>query len=72
MKAIITTTNLKDGLLWHQEELAGGTVDCVHQVTVYPDARYQTFKGFGGAFTEAAAYAWQHLSPERRQAFLNL
>ena len=72
MKAIITTTNLKDGLLWHQEELASGTVDCVHQVTVYPDARYQTFEGFGGAFTEASAYAWQQLPPERRQAFLEL
>ena len=72
MKAIITTTDLKSGLLWQQEELAGGAVDCVHQVTVYPDARYQTFAGFGGAFTEAAAYAWQQLPPERRQAFLNL
>ncbi|MBD5150573.1 MAG: glucosylceramidase [Oscillibacter sp.] len=72
MKAIITTTNLKDGRLWRQEELAGGTVDCVHQVTVCPDARYQTFEGFGGAFTEASAYAWQQLSPQRRQAFLDL
>ena len=72
MKAIITTTNLRDGLLWHQEELASGAVDCVHQVTVCPYARYQTFEGFGGAFTEASAYAWQQLSPQRRQAFLDL
>ena len=72
MKAIITTTNLRDGMLWHQEELTSETVDCVHQVTVYPYARYQTFAGFGGAFTEASAYAWQQLPPERRQAFLDL
>ena len=72
MKAIITTTNLRDGLLWRQEELASGAVDCVHQVSVYPCARYQAFEGFGGAFTEASAYAWQQLSPKRRRAFLDL
>ena len=72
MKAIITTTDLKNGLLWHQEELASGAADCVHQVTVCPDARYQTFAGFGGAFTEASAYAWQQLPPQRQQAFLDL
>lgn len=71
MKAILTTTNMKEGLLWRQEEIAGGAVDCVHQVTVYPSARYQTFEGFGGAFTEAAAHAWQQLPPERKQAFLD-
>ncbi|MBD5160582.1 MAG: glucosylceramidase [Oscillibacter sp.] len=72
MKAIITTTSLRDGLLWHQDELAGGAADCVHQVTVYPYARYQTFEGFGGAFTEASAHAWRQLPPDRRQAFLDL
>ena len=72
MKAIITTTDLKSGRLWHQEELASGAVDCVHQVTVCPYARYQTFEGFGGAFTEASAHAWQQLPPERQQAFLDL
>ena len=71
MKAILTTTNLKAGLLWHQEELSGGAMDCVHQATVYPSVRYQTFEGFGGAFTEAAAHAWQQLPPERKQAFLD-
>lgn len=71
MKATLTTTNLKAGQLWRQEEIACGAVDCVHQVTVYPSARYQTFEGFGGAFTEAAAYAWRQLPEDRQTAFLN-
>lgn len=71
MKAVLTTTNLEKEMLWHQQELFSSSVDCVHQITVYPFARYQAFAGFGGAFTEAAAYAWQQLPDKQRQAFLN-
>lgn len=42
----------------------------IHQVSVYPNLRFQRFQGFGGAFTEAAAVCWKGLPPEQRQAFL--
>ena len=29
---------------------------CMNVLNIYPDVRYQTIEGFGGAFTEAAAY----------------
>jgi len=72
MKATLTTTNLQTGAYWQQEELESAAVDCVHQISVYPNIRRQRFEGFGGAFTEAVAYNWQRLPPEKRQQLLNL
>jgi glucosylceramidase len=39
-------------------------------VFVDPGRRFQTFEGFGGAFTEAAAVTFAALEPERREAVL--
>lgn len=36
-------------------------------VTIYPDKKYQTVLGFGGAFTEAGGYALSKLSAEKRR-----
>ena len=71
MKATLITTDLSANRLWQQEELESGEVDVIHQAAVYPALRYQTFEGFGGAFTEAAASCWQQLPQERKQAFLD-
>lgn len=71
MKATLTTTDLRSGLRWHETELENTPPDCVHQISVCPGFRRQRFEGFGGAFTEAAAYNWKRLPPERRQAFLD-
>ena len=59
MSAIFTVTNLRKGQHWHSEALECGPLDCVHQVSIYPQCRYQRFEGFGGAFTEAAAHSWE-------------
>ena len=71
MKATLTTTNLSAGQLWRQTGLEKGAVETVRQVGVYPAVRYQTFQGFGGAFTEAAGSSWLQLPPEKRQALLD-
>lgn len=71
MNAILTTTNFQAGQRWHQTTLGSGAADVIHQVIVYPRARFQRFEGFGGAFTEASAVCWKGLSPQRRQAFLD-
>lgn len=70
MKATLTTTNLQKGLYWKTGGLSRGSIDCMRQVSVYPGVRRQSFRGFGGAFTEAAAYSYQQLPPEKRQQFL--
>ena len=66
----IITTDFAAGKRWHEETIEAGSVDCVHQLSLYPDVRRQTFEGFGGAFTEAAAVSWASLPAERRQAFM--
>lgn len=71
MNATLTTTDLANGLHWHSEELAPAKADGMHQVNVFPALRGQTFAGFGGAFTEAAAHSWQQLTPANRQRFLD-
>ncbi|MBR5261364.1 MAG: glucosylceramidase, partial [Oscillospiraceae bacterium] len=70
MKAVLTVTNLDKGLYWHRSELERGKTDCMKQISVYPNIRRQTFHGFGGAFTEAAAYAYQQLSKEKQAEFM--
>jgi len=40
-------------------------------ISIDPDKKFQQVIGFGGAFTEAAAYTLQKLSPENRQKALN-
>lgn len=71
MSAIFTVTNLQKGQHWHHEALERGPLDCVHQVSIYPQCRYQRFEGFGGAFTEAAAHSWEQLPEARQKAFLD-
>ena len=47
-----------------------GKEACV--LNVYPEIEYQTIKGFGGAFTEAAAVTLDKLSPENRDKIIQL
>lgn len=70
MKARLTVTDLKQNLRWASRELTSGEINCVRQVSVYPFLRGQTFQGFGGAFTEAAAYCYQQLPEAKRRAFM--
>ena len=39
-------------------------------VMVNTERRFQTFEGFGGAFTEAAAVTWLQLGPAKRDAVM--
>lgn len=70
MKAVLTVTNLEKNIKWQQCELEQGALDCIHQVSVYPFMRRQTVQGFGGAFTEAAAWCCGQLPEEKRKQVL--
>ena len=70
MKALLTRTDFADNLRWHTDEIASGELDSVHQVSIYPTVRHQVFYGFGGAFTEAAAFNYQKLPSDRQKAFM--
>lgn len=68
MKWIVT--DVRRGLFWQEQPQAERLDDCMKNVTVYEDARYQTFDGFGGAFTEAAGVAYAALSGAQKEAFI--
>lgn len=40
-------------------------------INIHPQIRYQTFQGFGGMFTEAAAYCVSQLGEEKGQQLVN-
>ena len=71
MKAVLTTTNFRTGARWQETGLESGPAEIMKQVCVYPELRHQTFRGFGGAFTEAAATSWRKLPADRQQALLD-
>ncbi len=41
---------------------------CMNRINFYPDVRYQTVTGFGGAFTEAAGWAYAQLDANGQKA----
>ena len=40
-------------------------------INVYPDISFQTFLGFGGAFTESSGFAYSKLSQIEKENFIN-
>ncbi len=68
MKQIVT--RLDQNLFWAQQPLQDGGIDYIHIVNLFPQKRYQAFHGFGGAFTEAAAYAMGKLDTQKQNGFL--
>ena len=47
-----------------------GEEGCI--INIYPDIEYQTIKGFGGAFTEAAAVTLDKMSADNRERIIKL
>lgn len=68
MKTInVTVTDYRAGKFWEETSYeAKKTDDCMHVINVYPEVTYQTMRGFGGAFTEAAAHNYAGMSKEKR------
>lgn len=62
------TTNLENQEYWSVREYEANPVkDCMHVVNIFSEVHYQIFRGFGGAFTEAAAHNYAMLSQEQRK-----
>lgn len=41
-------------------------------VNIYPQVKYQTFEGFGGAITDAAGYVYSQMSAEQQKELLDM
>lgn len=66
MKLIIT--NAEENIFWKEQTLEQLPVkDCMHVVNLFPEVEGQAVKGFGGAITEASAYNYSRLSPDRQK-----
>ena len=76
--SVITTNYRRHQYLQETEKLAfvpddpGPDGDEGSEFIVYPEAKYQKIEGFGGAWTEAAAYNFESLSPEKQAELLDL
>lgn len=62
-------TNAKENIYMQEAEPVNQDYNCVQAVHLYPEHTYQTWKGFGGAFTEAAGYTWSKLTPVSQKEF---
>lgn len=40
-------------------------------INIYPDINFQTFLGFGGAFTESSGFAYSKLPKDKKEAFID-
>ena len=67
-------TNFKRNIFWKESQL--GTKKYSENsenkvINVYPNITYQELIGFGGAFTEAAGFAYSKLNEEKKSQFLD-
>ena len=63
----------KDNVYFNESVIEDGNVDSIVEtgiVNIYDDVEYQTVLGFGGAFTESAAYNYAQLTETQKQDFL--
>ncbi len=73
MKTNIYVTDIKNNKFLEKSEKEPLTVDRFGGwglVSVFPDVKYQTIQGFGGAFTESSAYVFSKMSKEKQDEIL--
>lgn len=64
-------TDYSAGKFWEETVYeAENMQDCMHVVNVYPDVKYQRIRGFGGAFTESAAYNYAAMGDARKKEMI--
>lgn len=73
-KMRIVESNKNQKKMWEEKGMitfVNQPVDSEHIVSLNPDQTFQQWMGFGGAFTEAAAYSLAKISPQLREEVLD-
>lgn len=75
MKIIKVETNYKRNLFFHKNNYIkvknySESIES-NVINIYPDINYQTFLGFGGAFTESSGLVYSQLSEIKKEDFIN-
>lgn len=63
----------KDNIYFEESVIDEGNIDSISEtgiINVYDEIEYQEIIGFGGAFTESAAYNYAQFSDEQKKEFL--
>lgn len=69
IKRIVTCE--AENLLWQETDIdPKAQEDCMHVINVYPQVKYQTIDGFGGAFTEASAHNYMAMSDDKKKEMI--
>jgi glucosylceramidase len=68
MKAFITDYN--NNRFWQEMPEFEKGENAMRTVRVYRDCKYQTIRGFGGAFTQASGYSYNLLPEDKREEFV--
>lgn len=70
MKAVLYTTTESEH--FKKQEISSVQDDGRENevLNIYPNIKYQTFEGFGGAITDASGYVFSHLSKEQQDVML--
>ncbi|SHO50495.1 glycoside hydrolase family 30 protein [Anaerocolumna xylanovorans] len=74
MKLLLNTTTFEHNLKNESEQLFIFEPDSGienHVVNLYPDVRYQTFEGFGGAITDSAGYVYSKMNSEQKKQVMD-
>ncbi|MGN0352635.1 MAG: glycoside hydrolase family 30 beta sandwich domain-containing protein [Roseburia sp.] len=65
---VVITTDPKTKKYWKEEKREAEMLDeAMHVLNVYPQVKEQTFYGFGGAFTEAAAHVYSSMGEKEQK-----
>ena len=66
----VITTNTKENKYWEESAADSRELSCMQAVCLYPELKMNTIHGFGGAFTESAAYCYSQLPETEKEAFI--
>ena len=66
----IITTNVNKDQYWEERTAAPQELSCMQAVNIYPEIKLHKIRGFGGAFTESAAYCYSKLPEDEKKAFI--
>lgn len=67
----IFETDYNNNKFWEEKTELQNGADMMRVVNIYPECTYQTVKGFGGAFTEAAGYTLSKLPENVQEEIMN-
>lgn len=70
-KITVITTNEEKNQYWDKREVEAKPLEGpMNIINIYPEVKYQSFHGFGGAITEAAAHIYHSVSKEKQQEII--